>query len=185
MKVRNNALWSTIDDYDYWQDSRYDFGFSCNASRYALLSSSLYNPLGYYGMYSSWNPLYGFGLGYGYYGFGGGGYWGSPYQTVVLYKNPKTYFGSTSKSNLTAYRNFQYSNNNFYKNQNNNRYNNSNYLNPNNYTNRNNTYYNNNTNTYQPSRSFSTSSSSNSAGGRSGGFNSSGSSSAASRPTHH
>ncbi|HWB24627.1 MAG TPA: hypothetical protein VG738_04065 [Chitinophagaceae bacterium] len=181
MKVQNNALWSTIDDYAYWQDSRYDFGFSCNASRYALLNS-FYSPFASYGMYGSWSPLYGFGLGYGYYGFGGGAYWGSPYQTVVLYKNPKTYFGTTNKSNLTAYRNFQYVNNNYYKN--NGGYNNNN-TNNSIYSSRNNTYYNNNTNTYQPARSFSSSSSSNSAGGHSGGFNSSGSSAPVSRPTHH
>ncbi len=179
MKVQNNALWSGIDDYSYWQDSRYDFGFSCNSSRYALLNS-FYSPYSY-GMYSAWNPLLGFGGGgYGFYGFGGGGYWGSPYQTVVLYKNPKTYFGTTNKSNLTAYRNTQYVNSNYYKNggYNGNSTNNT-------YSTRNNTYYNSNNNTYQPARSFNSGSSSNSAGGHSGGFNSSGSSAPASRPTRH
>jgi hypothetical protein len=180
MKVTNNALWSTIDDYSYWQDSRYDFGFSCNSSRYALLNS-FYNPYSF-GMYSAWNPLYGFGYGYGYgyYGFGGGGYWGSPYQTVVLYKNPKTYFGTTSKGNLTAFHNLQYNNSNFFKTS----YNNGNYGNSP-YSSRNNTFYNNNNNTYQPARSFNIGSSNSSAGGRSGGFNSAGSSAPASRPTRH
>jgi len=181
MKVQNNALWSGIDDYSYWQDSRYDFGFSCNSSRYSLLSS-FYSPYSY-GMYNAWNPILGFNgmLGYGYYGFGGGGGWGSPYQTVVMYKNPKTYFGTTSKGNLTAYRNVQYNNSNFYKNT----YSNSNSTST--YSTRNNTYTNNsnNNNTYQPARSFNSSSSSNSAGGHSGGFNSAGSSAPASRPTRH
>lgn len=190
MKVQNNTRWSTIDDYDYWQDSRYDFGYSCNASRFALMSS-FYNPYGY-GMYGGWNPLYGFtgGFGYGYYGFGGGyGGWSSPYQTVVLYKNPKTYFGTGgSKSSLTAYRNVQHSNSNYYKNQGYNNYNNPRGYNS--YSTRDNTYYNsrnnsNNNNTYQPARSFSNSSSSSSAGGHSGGFNSTGSSAPASRPTRH
>jgi len=182
MKVQNNTLWSGIDDYSYWNDSRYDFGFSCNSSRYALLNS-FYSPYSY-GMYNAFNPLFGFngGFGYGFYGFGGGGYWGSPYQTVVMYKNPKTYFGTTSKGNLTAYRNTQYSNSNFYKTGG---YNNSNYTNANSYSTRNNTYTNPNSNTSQPARSFNTSSSSNSAGGHSGGYSSAGSSAPASRPTRH
>lgn len=188
MKVQNNALWSSIDDNAYWNDSRYDFGFSCNSSRYALLSS-FYNPYSY-GMYGAWNPLFGFngGLGYGYYGFGGGGYWGSPYQSVVMYKNPKTYFGTTSKGNLTAYRNTQYANSNYYKSNNGNGgrgYNNSNYTNPNTYSTRNNTYTNSNTNSTQPARSFSSSSSNSNAGGHSGGYSSAGSSAPASRPTRH
>ncbi len=176
MKVQNNALWSGIDDYSYWQDSRYDFGYSCNASRFSLINS-FYSPYSY-GMYNG-----GLGFGYGYYGFGGGGCWGSPYQTIVLYKNPKTYFaGTTSKTNLTAYRNFQYSNSNGYKANGYNNNNGSNYATGNT---RNNTYYNNNTNTSQPARSFNTSSSNSSAGGRSGGYSSAGSSAPASRPTRH
>lgn len=187
MKVRNNTLWSGIDDYSYWQDSRYDFGFSCSASRFALMSS-FYNPYSY-GIYGGYNALYGFtgGLGYGFYGYGGGGFWGSPYQTVVLYKNPKSYFGNTSKSNLTAYRNIQYNNSNYNKNYGNGygggRYNNNN---GSLFSNRNNTYSNSNNNlNSQPARSFNAGSSSNSAGGRSGGFGSSGSSAPASRPTRH
>ncbi len=174
MKVQNNSLWSTIDDNDYWNDSRYDYGYSCDASRFALMSSfynPFYNPYSF-GMYS------GFGYGFGGYGFGyGWTSWNSPYQTIVLYRSPKVYFANTGKSNITAYRNFQYNNNNG------SRYINS-YQN-NNYSGRN---YNSNSNSYNtptPPRSFNVGSSNNNAGGRSGGFNSAGSSSGGSRPTHH
>lgn len=183
MKVQNHALWSGIDDYSYWQDSRYDFGYSCNSSRFALMNS--FNSPYAYSMNHPFGYGFGFGYGYGYYGgFGGGGYWGSPYQTIVLYKNPKTYFGgTTNKSNLTAYRNIQYNNGAGYKASG---YSNSNngYVNGNTNT-RNNAYYNNNTNTSQPARSFNAGSSNNNAGGRSGGYSSSGSSAPASRPTRH
>jgi hypothetical protein len=182
MKVQNRSLWSGIDDYSYWQDSRYDFGYSCNSSRFALMNS-FYNPYGY-NYYSAFNPGFGLGLGYGYYGFGGGGgYWNSPYQTIVLYKNPRTYFGgTTNKSNLTAYRNIQYNNGAGYKA---NGYNNNNgFVNGNTNT-RNNTYNNTNTNSSQPARSFNAGSSNNNAGGRSGGYSSAGSSAPASRPTRH
>lgn len=176
MKVQNQTLWSNIDDYSYWNDSRYDYGYSCNSSRQMLLTS-FYNPYGYGygpGMYN-YGMAYGFGYGYGW------NNWSSPYQTIVLYKNPKVYFNNTNKSNLTAYRNIQYNNSNNNKYASNGGYQNGNY-----YPTRNGSYNNNTTNNnYTPSRSFNTSSSSNSAGGRSGGFNSSGSSAGSSRPTRH
>jgi hypothetical protein len=176
MKVQNQTLWSSIDDYSYWNDSRYDYGYSCNTSRQMLLTS-FYNPYGYgYGLgFNNYGMAYGFGYGYGW------SNWSSPYQTIVLYKNPKVYFNNTNKSNLTAYRNIQYNNSNNTKYASNGGYQNSNY-----YPTRNGSYYNNTTNNnYTPSRSFSTSSSSNSAGGRSGGFNSAGSSAGSSRPARH
>lgn len=175
MKVQNQTRWSSIDDYSYWNDSRYDYGYSCNTSR-QMLFNSFYNPYAYgygYGMYN-YGMAYGFGYGYGW------SNWSSPYQTIVLYKNPKVYF-NTNKSNLTAYRNIQYNNNNNTKYASNGGYQNGNY-----YPTRNGSYNNNTTNSnYTPSRSFSTSSSSNSAGGHSGGFNSTGSSAGSSRPTRH
>lgn len=165
MKVRNRYQWDGLDDFSYWNDSRYDFGYTCSPSRSVMM-----NP---------YNPYYGFGYGYsvamGYYGFGFGYYsypwnlWYSPYSTIVYYKNPKAY-GQTSKSYLTGYRNGNYNNSNrssfggllksaFSNNS------------PSNNAN----YNNNNNRTYTPSRTFSTTPSSN-AGGRSGGYNSSGSS---------
>ncbi len=58
MKVRNRNRWSTIDDYDYWYDGRYDFG--------------CYN-YNYYGR-NNWNlgygrPIYNNGYHPGYYGY--------------------------------------------------------------------------------------------------------------------
>ncbi|MEP6845673.1 MAG: hypothetical protein ABI861_06705, partial [Panacibacter sp.] len=37
MKVRNRYQWNGIDDYGYWNDSRYDFGYSCFPSREVML----------------------------------------------------------------------------------------------------------------------------------------------------
>lgn len=156
MKVRNRYQWNGIDDYNYWNDSRYDFGYSCIPSRQVML-----NP--YYGI-GVWNPYYSRPWGYYY----------NPLYTVVYYKTPKAYYGNTSKSNLTAYRN-----NSYYNPNNPNRQNFGSLLKS---AFNNNNGYNNNSN-YNPSRSFnSTVTPSSSAGGRSGGFNSSGSSAPASRP---
>jgi hypothetical protein len=182
MKVQNQTKWGSLDDYSYWNDSRYDYGYSCDASRDMLLSS-LYMPygLGYgAGYYSYYGGLgLGYGIGYGGFGFGYGyGGWASPYQTVVMYRNPKVYFNGTNKANLTAYRNIQYNN-----------YNSTKYSTVNqgggNYTTRGGSFNNNNNNYVAPSRSFSTGSATNSAGGRSGGFNSAGSSAGGARPTRH
>lgn len=169
MKVRNRYQWNALDDFRYWNDSRYDFGYTCSPSRSVLMNP--YNPYYGYG--------YGYSLGLGYYGFGIGYYnypwnlWYSPYSTIVYYKNPKVY-GQTSKSNLTGYRNANYNNTNSSSfggllksafSNNNSSSNNNNY---------------NNNKSYTPSRSFSTTPSSN-AGGRSGGYNSAGSSAGSGR----
>jgi len=151
-KVHSHYQWSGIDDYGYWNDSRYDFGYSCSPSREVLLRP-------YYG-YSAASPYY-------YYPWAT---WYNPAYTVVYYKSPKVYYGTTAKSNLSAYRNTNYYNNNrqsfgsLLKNAFNN----------------NNTNNFNNTN---PVRSFNTGTTpSNSAGGRSGGVNSTGSSASSPRP---
>ncbi|NNV55784.1 hypothetical protein [Limnovirga soli] len=153
MKVRNRYQWDGLDDYSYWNDSRYDFGYGCTPSRSVLLNP--YNPywagnfMGYY--YTPWGNFY------------------SPFYTIVYYKNPRVYYGNTSKTNLTAYRNRNYNNNNF-----------GNLLKQ--AFNSSNNTTNNNNNSLNPTRSFSSGSTqSNSAGGRSGGYNSSGSSSGSTR----
>lgn len=156
MKVRNRYQWNGIDDYNYWNDSRYDFGYSCTPSRSVLLNP--YNPYMFtscfgYNYYSPWSS------------------WYSPFTTIVYYKNPQVYYGNTGKTNLTAYRNRNYNNagrtsfGNLLKQT---------------FGTNNNTSLNNNTN---PTRTFSTNTTtSNTAGGRSGGYNSSGSSSSTPRP---
>ena len=104
MKVANHARWSTIDNFDYWYDSRYDFSIYDRYNAY-----SIYNP------YAYWNPGWGLGLGFGSYYPGGIGWgWNSPVYTVVHYTNP--YYGgggSTSISNITAFKNRSYNNSNY------------------------------------------------------------------------
>lgn len=149
MRVRNRYQWDAIDDYSYWNDARYDFGYSCMPSRSVLLNP--YNPYLGIGFSTYYSPWY---------------VWNSPYTTIVYYKNPKVYYGNTGKSNLTAYRNNYYNNTNnkpsfgsLFKQA---------FSNNNNY----NQNFNNNS-----TRTFNTNvTPSNSAGGRSGGFNSTGTS---------
>jgi len=89
MKVHNYSLWSPLDDYGYWYDTRYS-----------------YNNWGGYGGY--YNNYYNCG-GYGY----GWGSWYNPVYVVACYKNPKVSTGSTSGSNITAYQNKNYNNSNY------------------------------------------------------------------------
>ncbi len=177
MRVANRSRWSSIDDYDYWYDSRYDFGYGCSMSRASMFYS--FNPyymrpwttsftfgygypyagMGFYPFYSYGGFYSGFGYGYGY-GYGG---WYAPMYTVVSYKNPKV-MARNSANYLSTYRNRTYSNSNYnlknynarYNNYNNGtRYNNTNtngrYSNYNN----NRSYSNdNNLNNSRPTRSF-------------------------------
>jgi uncharacterized membrane protein YgcG len=98
MKVQNNDLWSTIDDYDYWYDSRYSFGLSYYSPSFMYYGyNNFYSP--YYSYYS--NP-------YGYYDYG---YWGmyNPVYVAAYYKNPA--IGNnfyTAASNVSAYKNRGY-----------------------------------------------------------------------------
>lgn len=192
MKVQDHYRWSTIDDYDYWYDSRYYYNsYAC---------SPLY-----------WNSWYGGGLGWGY-GWGGLGWnsfypgfglglswysspmyywnsWYSPYYTVVYYKNPVAY-SRPSGSNVKAFANRRIINSNASYNSYN--YNRSVRDNSGNFgslvrrvftPNNNNSNNNSNNNWLRPQRSFSNSvTPSSSAGGRSGGFSSSSGSSGA-RPS--
>lgn len=97
MKIANRYRWSSIDNFDYWYDSRYDFGN--------------YNYSYYSGLNPYWNPRLGYGAYYpGNYGWG----WSSPVYTVVHYYSiPSTPGGYTSGSNILAYRNKSYNNNNY------------------------------------------------------------------------
>ncbi len=97
MKVRHHEMWSTIDDYDYWYDSRY-------------YSNNYYNPyisgfslgVGYaYAPYHSYNP----------YGYNPWSSWYSPCYTVVYYKNPTVYYRPVRNYNsLSTYNNKSYNN---------------------------------------------------------------------------
>ncbi len=106
MKVANRYRWGGIDNFDYWYDSRYDFG-SYNYQYYNSL-----NP------YAYWSPGFGLGMGYGNYYPGRYGWgWSSPVYTVVHYyslapRNPGP-GGYTFGSNITAYQNKTYDNSNY------------------------------------------------------------------------
>ncbi len=102
MKVANRSRWSSLDNFDYWYDSRYDF------NAYSPYSS--YNYYNCLNPYTSWNPYWSVGIGYGRYRGG----WNNPITTVLVYANPHYGGGgSTSGSNITAYRNKTYNNTNY------------------------------------------------------------------------
>lgn len=182
MKAANRNRWEAIDDYSYWNDSRYDYATS---SPYLSLSygSPFYGYGGYGGYNNYYNGYYGssyysypqysnywgynnynsYGYGYGCYG------WNNPVYYIAAYQNGYYDTKYTNGSNVSAYKNTQN--------------NNSNYIAPNNtkITRYNTTQSPNNadqtktTVIERPARYY-TPSSSNS-GGRSGGYNSAGSSS--------
>ncbi|GAC1438564.1 MAG: hypothetical protein NVSMB63_02380 [Sediminibacterium sp.] len=104
-KVANRNRWNTLDDFNYWYDSRYDFGAYTTYNNYNNWYPSWNYALGYGG----WRP--GLGLGYSY---GCGCLCGpaSPIYTLIGYATPKFYVGSTSGSNITAYKNRAYNNTN-------------------------------------------------------------------------
>jgi hypothetical protein len=100
MKVTNRNQWSSIDDYSYWNDMRYNF-------RPNYTYNGFNNYYGHPNFNSPWN-------GWGYGGWGGSSIgWTNPLYTVLVYTNPKVVAPSfTSGTNLNAYRNRSYNNNN-------------------------------------------------------------------------
>jgi hypothetical protein len=101
MKVSNYNRWFMLDDYTYWNDSRYDF------NRYNLYGSGWNN--------YNWNKIGGYvGSGWGYYDYyypNAG--WYNPKSTIITYYGGKIPTpGTTSGSAITAYRNKTYNNNN-------------------------------------------------------------------------
>jgi len=182
MKVRDRQRWDAIDDYTYWNDSRYipsynynynyyrnnPFGVSAwnswNISPYSSFYYSPYISMGYGASYGSglFYPSYGYGYGY------------NPYGPTYIVKNPTRAFSpSVNRPNLNGYRNGLYNNTNrsynnqgvgntlkrvFAPNENARMYDNNNY-----------NYKSNNSNSYSaPQRSYSPSSSGGSSSGGSG-----------------
>jgi len=96
MKVANRSRWSSLDNYDYWYDSRYDFCTCyCNTG---------------WNSYNAWNPYWNLGLRPGLSSNWG---WNSPIYTVVKYTSPVyANNGYTSGSNISAYKNKSYNNSN-------------------------------------------------------------------------
>lgn len=125
MKIRDRERWSGIDDYSYWNDSRYVPSYNYN---YDYYRNNIYNSYAWnnwYRPYSSfyYNPYifngYGnvFGSGLymssGYYPRYGNGY--NPYVGGGTYisKNPtRVASPSVGRPNLNGYRNGMYENNN-------------------------------------------------------------------------
>ncbi len=107
-KIRDRERWSTIDDYSYWYDSRYNHMDGLSYNRYNMWNQPYrYNTWGYntWGYntwgYNPWTP--------GYFGYGG---MYSPAYPIVYYKNPRVYSGTTGKTNLTSFSNRAYNNQN-------------------------------------------------------------------------
>jgi hypothetical protein len=182
-KVRNRNRWQSIDDYTYWNDTRYSHPYNWNSynnsgyngwNSYNSSWGSCYNGYNnYYYGYS--NPYLNPYMNWGYYNGGYGG-WNNPYQ----YNTPihtSTILRTMPSTNTLTYTNTKYNNTNYYNNpqtgttQGVNTANNTKYR-----TQRSSstgeTYSN-------PTRSFNNNGTapSSSAGGNSGGFNSKGSSS--------
>ena len=124
MKVRGRNRWSGIDDYSYWNDSRYVPSYNYNYDYYRNNIYDTYAWNNWYRPYSSmyYNPYvfngYGGGLGgvylsSGYYPSYGYGY--NPYGAGVGYinKNPtRVVSPSVNRPNLNGYRNGLYDNSN-------------------------------------------------------------------------
>ena len=94
MKVRSYNRWNTIDDYSYWNDTRYNYQCNCNCYNYG------YNP--YIKTSYGWNNWY-LQTNNSLY---------NPYYTLIPYKNPTIYTGNTTASNIKAYSNTKFSNTN-------------------------------------------------------------------------
>jgi hypothetical protein len=128
MKVANRNRWETLDDYSYWNDSRFDYyGYNYYNNFYG------YNYFNNWNNFNNWGffPNNGFGMGFGnFYGFGynpyyfgytnfynpyngfyGGfynpNYWGNNVVHNNNNNGPRRY---SSGSNVAAYRNSNYNN---------------------------------------------------------------------------
>lgn len=93
--------WSSIDDFGYWNDPRFDVRFST----WNMWNTMGWNTMGWNSWgWNSWNrPGFGWGMG--------GNGWGSPLILVNNYKNPSR--GTNSGTTATAYRNRNYNNDNY------------------------------------------------------------------------
>ncbi len=122
MKVANRNQWSSVDDFSYWNDMRYNFantysyngfnnyyGFGIHGNMY----NTAYNPWSI-GWNTGWST--GWNTGWNFCGNNGLGYglgWSNPLYSVVAYSNPKVIPATyTSGSNINAYRNKTYNNSN-------------------------------------------------------------------------
>ena len=121
MKTRDRQRWSSIDDYAYWNDTRFVPSFGYNYYRnnwynpyvwndpYASLG--FYNPYRFYSgviigvNFGNYAPYSGYGYGGGY---GSGLYADNPYYS----KRPTKYYSNVNRPNLNGYSNRNYNNRN-------------------------------------------------------------------------
>ena len=97
MKVKDPDKWGSIDDYNYWYDSRY-----YHDNYYSPYTSTLSLSVGYGAYYPSYS--------YNPYWYNPWYSWYSPYYTVVYYKNPAVYYKPVHQYSLTGYNNKNYNN---------------------------------------------------------------------------
>ncbi|MFL9484512.1 hypothetical protein ACI6Q2_17150 [Chitinophagaceae bacterium LWZ2-11] len=175
MKVQNRDLWSSLDDYSYWNAPTYAYNSYYGMPYYNNYFSAGYGYNPFVSFYNPFNPFY-MGSGFGF-GFGSGfcspffsigytyGYSYYPYYYPGVYyvsKNPAVRLpaSNTNRPSLGSYGNRYYNQNNGVYQQNG--------------TNRGYNNYNNNNNTNRPTytapaRSYTPSSSGSSGGGGGGG----------------
>lgn len=161
MKVQDHDKWGTIDDYNYWYDSRYYMN-----SYYSPYTSYLSLGLGY----GTYYPYYTYNTHlYNPYWYNPWSSWYNPCYTVVYYKSPAVYYKPVSKYTQSTYTNRSYNNYNMplHSGNRSSAYNNTNYYNSNSDARTKNSYYNSNQNNSNstPSRSFNSGSSMSSGGG--------------------
>lgn len=121
MRVANRNRWSTIDNFSYWNDMRYDFAPN-NFNHFNTFNPWILDPyrfnfnpwsigLGFRPGIYGWNNFYGVGWNGGLFGNPLG--WGNPMFSVITYANPKASLPSyNSGSNLSAIRNRVFNNSN-------------------------------------------------------------------------
>ena len=116
MKVQDRARWSSIDDYSYWNDSRYIPAYS-----YDYYLANGYNSYYFMNNWSSpyyYNPLY--SGAYGLYGFYYPQFGYSPYLSSYISKRPVVVSPTTNRPFLNGYNNRSYNNRNSIYNNNSN-----------------------------------------------------------------
>ncbi len=114
MKIRDRNRWSSIDDYSYWNDSRYVPSYSYNYYRNNW--NNFYSWNNPYAM-NNWNsPFYYNPLYLNGYSFYGNYYpqlgYNSPYTNVYISKYPLKTSSNVNRPVLNGYRNRNYNNNN-------------------------------------------------------------------------
>lgn len=116
MKTRNRNRWSAIDDYSYWNDTRYVPSFSYGYYTNNWNSFSSWNNPYMMNNWSSpyYNPLYLGGYNtYGYNSYGYGTHLGyNPYSNVYISKYPVKASSNVNRPALSGYSNRNYNNRN-------------------------------------------------------------------------